>query len=232
MLLQLGKIIDNPTLTKYADDKYSTFYMNGEIESTMPKFIAYCGLSTAIFFSTVLLTQQDANAQSFRILRKARPQPCYPQNSVSSSVTDVTSQPQTYCLDSTSQQTVAVSETSQTLTQSFPFGFREETRTRTVTKYRTEQRTKTVRDSNGNVVTQTYSVQVPVRETIEEVVKVARTQTDVLRDTDAAVAQLTRNVDEIQKKLLKIQKEDDPDILPTLQTLEELIKKIKDKSDK
>ncbi len=198
----------------------------------MTKFIAYCGLSTAMFFSTGLFTQQDANAQSFRILRKACPQPCYRQSSIGFSVIDVTSQPQTYCLDSTSQPRVTVSATSQTLTQSSPFGFREETRTRTVTKYRTEQRTKKVLDSKGNEVTQTYSVQVPVTEQTEEVVKVARTQADVLRDTDAAVAQLSRNVDEIQKKLLKIQKEDDPNILPTLQTLEELIKKIKDKSDK
>ena len=117
---------------------------------------------------------------------------------------------------------------TQTSTQSSPFGFRSETRSRTVTKYLTEQRTKTTKDSNGNEVTQTYTVQVPVTEQVEETVQVARTQADVIRETDAAVAQLSRNIDDIQKKLLKIQKEDDPNkILPTLQTLEELIKEMK-----
>ena len=194
----------------------------------MTRFFTYCGLSTAMSLSTVFLAPREANAQSFRVMRNACPQPCFQQPYVCSTIVHVASLPQTYCVDNASQPMVTASMSTQTSTQSSPFGFRSETRSRTVTKYLTEQRTKTTKDSNGNEVTQTYTVQVPVTEQVEETVQVARTQADVIRETDAAVAQLSRNIDDIQKKLLKIQKEDDPNkILPTLQTLEELIKEMK-----
>ena len=65
---------------------------------------------------------------------------------------------------------------------------------RTFTEYQTETRTRTFTDSNGNQVTQNYTIQIPATEQVEEVVQVARTQADVIRETDATAAQSRRNI--------------------------------------
>lgn len=199
----------------------------------MSKLFTCCGLSTVLSFSSLFYAPGEAKAQTYRVIQSGCPQTyyqqpnCYYQQPSNCSPTVNVSGQSSMCFVGNSVHSIA-SASPQNSVQSSPFGFRNEVRMRTVTKYQSETRTRTFTDSNGNQVTQNYTVQVPVTEQVEEVVQVARTQADVIRETDATVAQLSRNIEDIQKKLLKIQKEDDPNkILPTLQTLEELIRGMK-----
>ncbi len=162
-------------------------------------------------FVAMFVGTSEAEAQIFHRMRRIEERPCCPAPAYQV----IQCQP--------------ASQISENATQTFPFGMRTEMRMRSVTTLKSEQRTRTIIGPNGIPVEVTETVQVPVTESVQEEVQIARTRDDVVRDTEAQVSQLSRNVIEIQQKLLKIQKEDqDAALLPTLQTLETLIKELKD----